>query len=169
MSVMIRENIFIEPLAQHPVALLQQTAVMQEAAIGFFNASFLLQLAVAVCFQMPLFAPLAAGAVRYNVTEMALRIRPDSGLGFRPPTLSSIVHLRSGYVYGYTACTCCSCQVLKSNVKQIPFASSPGMSLSVCVCVSLNLCCETELSYFPFLIQELEGSLKPGIRLQEKE
>ena len=143
MSVMIRENIFIEPLAQHPVALLQQTAVMQEAAIGFFNASFLLQLAVAVSFQMPLFAPLAAGAVRYNVTEMALRIRPDSGLGFRPPTLSSIVHLRSGYVYGY--------------------------SLRMCVCVSLNLCCETELSYFPFLIQELEGSLKPGIRLQEKE
>lgn len=75
MSMMVRENVFIKPSAQYPVVLLQQTAVMQEGAIGFFNVSFLLQLAVAVCFQMPLFVPLAAGAARYDTTEMALRIR----------------------------------------------------------------------------------------------
>lgn len=43
------------------------------------------------------------------------------------------------------------------------------MSYFFSLSLSLNLCCETELSYFPFLIQELEGLLKPGIKLQEKE
>lgn len=65
---------------------------------------------------------------------------------------------------GYTQPTC-GVAMFKSSVKQIPFAGSPNMSYFL----SLNLCCEAELSYFPFLIQELEGSLKPGIKLQEKE
>lgn len=70
------------------------------------------------------------------------------------------------YMWVHRAYMWC-CQVFKSSVKQIPFASSPNMSFFFFLPPSLNLCCE--LSYFPFLIQELEGSLKPGIKLQEKE
>lgn len=49
MSMTIRD-IFIKPSAWRPVLLLQQTALMQKAAIGIFNVSFPQQLVVAVCF-----------------------------------------------------------------------------------------------------------------------
>lgn len=57
-------TLFRKPSALHPVLVLQQTAVMQKAATGIFSVSFPQQLVVAVCFEMPLFAPTAVGAER---------------------------------------------------------------------------------------------------------
>lgn len=75
MRLTIRDKGFIKPSARCPVLLLRQTAVTQKAAIGIFNVSFPPQLAVAVCFQMSLFAPTAVGAERDEVKGMALEIK----------------------------------------------------------------------------------------------
>lgn len=120
---------------------------------------------------MSLFAPTEVGTERFKMKGMALEIRLQTTISDRAEQCCVAL----AWVW------CVSTQSLhglflsgvKVQCKANTITSNPKMCFVLLVfffpSLSLTLCRETELSYFPFLIQELEGLLKPGIKLQEKE